>query len=205
MIKRVCVFCGSSPGARPAYAAAAAALSQCLVARGITIVYGGGNVGLMGVLADTARAAGGEVIGVIPRALVAKEVAHTELPDLRIVESMHERKALMADLSDAFIAMPGGYGTFEEFCEILTWTQLGLQRKPCGILNIEGYYDHLLQMFDHAVAEQFVKPVHRRNVYRGRDAGIVGGSAARLPGAGGRQMARTRADLAILRRRRDGL
>ena len=162
MIKRVCVFCGSSSGARPAYAAAAVALSQCLAARGITIVYGGGNVGLMGVLADTARAAGGEVIGVIPRALVAKEVAHTELPDLRIVESMHERKALMADLSEAFIAMPGGYGTFEEFCEILTWTQLGLQRKPCGILNIEGYYDHLLRMFDHAVEEQFVKPVHRQ-------------------------------------------
>jgi uncharacterized protein (TIGR00730 family) len=113
------------------------------------------------VVADTARAVGGEVIGVIPRSLVAKEVAHTELPDLRIVESMHERKALMADLADAFIAMPGRYGTFEEFCEILTWTQLGLQRKPCGILNIEGYYNHLLQMFDHAVAEQFVKPAHR--------------------------------------------
>ncbi len=161
MIKRVCVFCGSSSGARPAYASAAVALAQSLVARGITIVYGGGNVGLMGILADTARAAGGEVIGVIPRGLVAKEVAHTELPDLRVVESMHERKALMAELSDAFIAMPGGYGTFEEFCEILTWTQLGLQRKPCGILNVEGYYDHLLHMFDHAVAEQFVKPVHR--------------------------------------------
>lgn len=160
-IKRVCVFCGSSRGARPAYASAATALAQCLVAREITIVYGGGNVGLMGILADTARAAGGEVIGVIPRGLVAKEVAHTELADLRVVESMHERKALMAELSDAFIAMPGGYGTFEEFCEILTWTQLGLQRKPCGILNVEGYYDHLLQMFDHAVAEQFVKPVHR--------------------------------------------
>ena len=161
MIKRVCVFCGSSPGARPAYASAAAALAQSLVARGITIVYGGGNVGLMGILADTARAAGGEVIGVIPRGLVAKELAHAGLTDLLVVESMHERKALMADLSDAFIAMPGGYGTFEEFCEILTWTQLGLQRKPCGILNVEGYYDPLLQMFDHAVAEQFVKPVHR--------------------------------------------
>ena len=115
----------------------------------------------MGILADSARAQGGEVIGVIPRGLVAKELAHAGLTDLRIVESMHERKALMADLSDAFIAMPGGYGTFEEFCEILTWTQLGLQRKPCGILNVEGYYDPLLQMFDHAVAEQFVKPVHR--------------------------------------------
>ncbi|MEO8049381.1 MAG: TIGR00730 family Rossman fold protein [Acidobacteriota bacterium] len=161
MVKRVCVFCGSSPGARPAYARAAEALARCLAARGLTIVYGGGNVGLMGVLADTARAAGGEVIGVIPRMLVAKEVAHTELPDLRIVESMHERKALMADLADAFIAMPGGYGTFEEFCEILTWTQLGLQRKACGILNVDGYYDHLLQMIDHAVEEQFVNRVHR--------------------------------------------
>jgi hypothetical protein len=161
MVKRVCVFCGSSPGARPAYAAAAAALAGSLVARGITIVYGGGNVGLMGILADTALAVGGEVIGVIPRGLVAKEVAHTGLSDLRVVESMHERKALMAELSDAFIAMPGGYGTFEEFCEILTWTQLGLQRKPCGILNVDGYYDHLLQMFDHAVAEQFVKRAHR--------------------------------------------
>ncbi len=161
MVKRVCVFCGSSPGARPAYALAAGALARYLAARELTIVYGGGNVGLMGVLADTARAAGGEVIGVIPRMLVAKEVAHTKLPDLRIVESMHERKALMADLADAFIAMPGGYGTFEEFCEILTWTQLGLQRKPCGILNVDGYYDPLLQMIDHAVEEQFVKPVHR--------------------------------------------
>jgi uncharacterized protein (TIGR00730 family) len=160
-IKRVCVFCGSSPGARPAYAAAAAAMARSLVARGLTIVYGGGNVGLMGTLADAARAAGGDVIGVIPRSLVAKEVSHTELPDLRIVESMHERKALMADLADAFIAMPGGYGTFEEFCEILTWTQLGLQRKPCGMLNTEGYYNPLLQMFDLAVVEQFVKPVHR--------------------------------------------
>ena len=169
-VKRVCVFCGSSSGARPAYAAAAAELAKCLVTRGLTIVYGGGNVGLMGVLADAARAAGGEVIGVIPRSLVAKEVAHTDLHDLRIVDSMHERKAMMADLADAFIAMPGGYGTFEEFCEILTWTQLGLQRKPCGILNINGYYDHLLRMFDHAVAEQFVKPVHREMFIADTDA-----------------------------------
>ena len=137
-------------------------MAKYLAAKGIAIVYGGGHVGLMGILADTARAAGGEVIGVIPRGLMAKEVADTQLGDLRIVESMHERKALMADLSDAFIALPGGYGTFEEFCEILTWTQLGLQRKPCGILNVEGYYDPLLQMFDRAVAEQFVKPVHRQ-------------------------------------------
>jgi len=169
MAKRICVFCGSHAGARPGYSAAAAALAKYLVSKNLAVVYGGGNVGLMGVLADTALAAGGEVIGVIPRSLVAKEVAHTRLSDLRIVSSMHERKALMAELSDAFIALPGGYGTFEEFCEILTWTQLGIQRKPCGILNVEGYYDRLLQMFDHAVAEQFVKPAHRQMVISGRD------------------------------------
>ena len=161
MIKRLYVFCGSSPGARPAYASAAVALAQCLVARGITIVYGGGNVGLMGILADTARAAGGEVIGVIPRGLVAKEVAHTELPDLRVVESMHERKALMADLSDAFIAMPGGYGTFEEFCEVVTWVQLGIIAKPCVVLNVGGYYDPLLAMFDRANAFGFISDRNR--------------------------------------------
>ena len=160
-MKSICVYCGSNAGSKPVYTERAIALGDRIARDGMRLVYGGGNVGLMGILADTARAAGGEVIGVIPRGLVAKEVAHTELADLRVVESMHERKALMADLSDGFIAMPGGYGTFEEFCEILTWTQLGLQRKPCGILNVEGYYDHLLQMFDHAVAEQFVKPVHR--------------------------------------------
>jgi hypothetical protein len=164
MIKRICVFCGSSPGSRPGYTAAAIALAKHLVARGISIVYGGSNVGLMGVLADTAIAAGGEVIGVIPQAMVVKEVAHGRLSQLKVVDSMHERKALMAELSDAFIAMPGGYGTFEEFCEVLTWTQLGFQQKPCGILNVEGYYDHLLKMFDHAVTEQFVKPAHRRIV-----------------------------------------
>ncbi len=169
-MKRICIFCGSSPGSRPAYAAAAEALARYLVSKGIAIVYGGGNVGLMGVLADTALAAGGEVIGVIPRSLVEKEVAHTRLRDLRIVNSMHERKALMAELSDAFIALPGGYGTFDEFCEILTWTQLGLQNKPCGILNVDGYYDRLLEMFDHAVQEQFVKPAHRQMVISESDA-----------------------------------
>jgi uncharacterized protein (TIGR00730 family) len=118
----------------------------------------------MGVLADTVLAVGGEITGVMPRALVVKERAHMGIPDLRVVESMHERKALMAELSDAFIAMPGGYGTLEEFCEILTWTQLGLEQKPCGILNVEGYYDSLLQLFDHAVAEQFLQSVHRQMV-----------------------------------------
>jgi uncharacterized protein (TIGR00730 family) len=118
----------------------------------------------MGLVADAALEAGGEVIGVIPQAMVEKERSHSRLSDLRVVGSMHERKALMAELSDAFIALPGGYGTFEEFCEVLTWTQLGLHRKPCGILNVEGYYDHLLSLFDHAVAEQFVKPAHRHMV-----------------------------------------
>jgi uncharacterized protein (TIGR00730 family) len=136
-------------------------LARCLVAEGIGIVYGGGNVGLMGVLADAALAEGGEVVGVIPRMLVDKEIAHRGLSELRVVGSMHERKALMADLSDAFIAAPGGYGTLDEFCEILTWTQLGLQRKPIGMLNVDGYFDRLLALFDHAVTEQFVKPMHR--------------------------------------------
>jgi uncharacterized protein (TIGR00730 family) len=164
MEKRICVFCGSSPGVRESYAAATVSLARTLVTSGISIVYGGGNVGLMGILADTAIAAGGKVIGVIPRSLVAKEVAHARLSELRVVDSMHERKAVMADLADGFIALPGGYGTLEEFCEILTWTQLGLQRKPCGLLNVDGYYDCLLHLFDHAVAEQFLKPVHRKIV-----------------------------------------
>ena len=169
MPRRICVFCGSSPGARPAYAAAAATLARLLAARGIAIVYGGGRVGLMGALADAALDAGGEVIGVMPRALVEKDVAHARLTDLRVAGSMHQRKALMAELSDAFIALPGGYGTFEEFCEALTWTQLGLQRKPCGILNVEGYYDPLLALFDRAVAERFLKPVHRAMAVSGSD------------------------------------
>jgi uncharacterized protein (TIGR00730 family) len=161
MRKRFCVFCGSSSGADPAYAIAAAALATHLAAKNISIVYGGSKTGLMGILADKALEASGEVIGVMPHALIAKEVAHTGLSDLRVVESMHQRKAVMAELSDGFIALPGGYGTLDEFCEILTWTQLGLERKPCGILNVQGYYDHLLQLFDHAVAEQFLRPAHR--------------------------------------------
>jgi uncharacterized protein (TIGR00730 family) len=139
-------------------------LARHLVANGIAIVYGGGKDGLMGRLADAALEAGGEVIGVMPRALVDRERSHPRLSELRVVGSMHERKAQMAELSDAFIALPGGYGTLEEFCEVLTWTQLGLQRKPCGILNIDGYYDPLLSLFDHAVEEQFLKPDHRRMV-----------------------------------------
>jgi uncharacterized protein (TIGR00730 family) len=164
MAKRICVFCGSSPGARPCYEEAAKSLARYLAANKITAVYGGGNVGLMGTLADTTLEAGGEIIGVIPEALLNREVSHTRIPDLRVVGSMHERKAMMAELADAFIAMPGGFGTFEDFCEVLTWTQLGLHRKPCGLLNVEGYYDPLLALFDHALAEHFLKPAHRQMV-----------------------------------------
>lgn len=172
MLKRVCVFCGSSDGARSSYREAAAMLGQVLAARRIGVVYGGGNIGLMGALADAALGAGGEVIGVIPEHLVNKELAHRGV-DLRIVHSMHERKALMADLADAFIALPGGYGTLEEFCEVLTWSQLGLHAKPCGLLNVDGYYDSLLGLFDHAVAEGFVRPPSR-------DIVLVDAQAARL-------------------------
>ena len=158
---RICVFCGSSAGVQPEYKAAAAEMGALLARKGIGLVYGGANVGLMGVIADSALAAGGDVIGVMPDSLVAKEVAHRQLRDLRIVSSMHERKALMAELSDAFIALPGGYGTLEEFCEVLTWSQLGIHRKACGLLNTCGYYDGLLALLDHAVAERFLKPVNR--------------------------------------------
>lgn len=169
MASRICVFCGSSTGRNPIYLSAAAALANELVARGISIVYGGGKAGLMGVIAETALAAGGEVIGVMPRDLVDKERAHLSLTQLYVVASMHERKALMAELADAFIALPGGYGTFEEFCEVLTWTQLGLHRKPCGILNVHGYYNALLNLFDHALDEEFVRPEHREMVISSPD------------------------------------
>jgi uncharacterized protein (TIGR00730 family) len=158
------VFCGSSHGLRSSYLQAATSLATLLVARDIGIVYGGGRVGLMGAVADAALAAGGDVIGVIPQALVDKEVSHRGLADLRIVKSMHERKALMAELSDAFIALPGGFGTLEEFCEVVTWSQLGLHRKACGLLNVDGYFDSLLAFFNHATAEQFIKPVHRGSI-----------------------------------------
>src|SRR5580693_9468780 len=157
----VCVFCGSNPGRRPEYLAGAADLGRTLAARGIRVVYGGAHVGLMGALADAVLAAGGEVVGVIPGLLVDAEVAHPGLSDLRVTGSMHERKALMADLSDGFVALPGGFGTLEEFCEVLTWSQLGLHAKPCGILNVLGYYSPLLAMFDHAVEERFLKPENR--------------------------------------------
>ncbi|MCU0537871.1 MAG: TIGR00730 family Rossman fold protein [Hydrococcus sp. Prado102] len=168
-MKRVCVFCGSSMGSRPAYKLAAQAMGEALARRGLGLVYGGGNVGLMGVVADAVLAAGGEAIGVIPDFLVAKEIAHSGLSKLHVVGSMHDRKALMAELSDGFIAMPGGYGTLEEFCEVLTWSQLGLHQKPHGLLNIEGYYDPFLRLFDHALAEQFLKQIHRSLVIEASD------------------------------------
>src|SRR4051812_49148308 len=150
---RVCVFCGSNPGARPEYAAAARAVGRALAERGRGLVYGGGNVGLMGVCADAALAAGGEVIGVIPDALQTAEVAHGGLTRLHVVRTMHERKALMADLSDAFAALPGGFGTLDELFEILTWAQLGIHAKPVAILNVAGFFDPLLAMLDHQTAE----------------------------------------------------
>jgi uncharacterized protein (TIGR00730 family) len=160
-MRRICVFCGSSPGSRPEYRAAAEEMGAELVRKNVGLVYGGGNVGLMGIIADAVLKAGGEAIGVIPENLMALEVGHKGLTKLHVVRSMHERKALMADLSDAFIAMPGGFGTLEEFCEMVTWTQLGLHAKPCGILNIRGYYTPLLRMFDHAEDEGFLKPENR--------------------------------------------
>ncbi len=160
-MKRICVYCGSRSGKRPEYTQAAHLLANELILRGIGLVYGGAHVGIMGQLADAVLAKNGEVIGVIPEDLVTKEVAHYGLTELKIVGSMHERKSLMADLADGFIALPGGLGTLEELFEILTWAQLGLHRKPCGLLNIDGYYDGLVAFLDHAVDEQFVKPVDR--------------------------------------------
>ena len=159
-MKRICIFCASSPGNRPEYAAAAEEMATELVNRKIGLVYGGSKVGLMGVLADAVLGAGGEAVGVIPKNLMEREVGHAGLSKLH-VQSMHERKALMADLSDAFIALPGGFGTLEEFCEVVTWSQLGLHAKPCGILNVLEYYSPLLAMFDHAVEERFLKPENR--------------------------------------------
>jgi hypothetical protein len=160
-IQRLCVFCGSSSGARPIYAEAAAELGRELVKSGVALVFGGGRVGLMGVVADSVLAAGGEAIGVMPRALVEKEIAHTSLTKLHVVESMHQRKAVMADLADAFLLLPGGYGSWEEFLEVVTWLQLGIHRKPCALLNVAGYYDALLSQASHALAEGFLRPAHK--------------------------------------------
>ena len=173
MIRRICVFCGSNNGGNPVYIDTAQALGQLLAREGIGVVYGGGSVGLMGVLADSALQAGGEVIGVIPHALWAREVGHRGLTDLRIVETMHERKSMMADMADAFIALPGGLGTLEEIFEIWTWAQLGLHTKPVGFLDVEGYFEGLMTFLDRAVREQFVRPPHRKIAIVEKDAAAL--------------------------------
>ncbi|MDP7015621.1 MAG: TIGR00730 family Rossman fold protein [Pirellulaceae bacterium] len=172
-------------GANPAFEQAAVTLGGLLAERGLKLVYGGGNIGLMGVVADAAMSAGGEVMGVIPRALADKELAHHGVTELRVVRSMHERKALMADCADAFIAMPGGYGTLEELCEVITWSQLGMHNKPCGLLNVAGYYDALLRQFDDGVSGRFIRPQHRAIVLSAADPEslLEKLSAQRLPRA----------------------
>jgi uncharacterized protein (TIGR00730 family) len=160
-MRRICVYCGSNVGENPIYRETARQMGTLLASTGIGLVYGGGNVGLMGVLADAALAAGGEVLGIIPGGLFSREVGHPGLTELRVVETMHERKALMADLSDGFIALPGGMGTLDELFEILTWAQLGIHAKPCGLLNVAGYFDPLIALLDHMVAEKFLRPEHR--------------------------------------------
>jgi uncharacterized protein (TIGR00730 family) len=172
-VKRLCVFCGSSSGGHPDYVEAAEDLGRALAAAGIGLVYGGASVGLMAAIAEAALAAGGEAVGVIPQALVDREIAHAGLSDLRIVGSMHERKALMAELSDGFVALPGGMGTLDELFEAYTWTQLGLLSKPLGLLDVRGYFAQLAAFLDHAVAERFLTPEHRRMLVVEDDAGAL--------------------------------
>jgi hypothetical protein len=173
VISRVLVFCGSSPGARPEYAQEADALGRLLAERGLGLVYGGARVGLMGAVADGALTAGGEVVGVIPRQLVEHEIAHTGLSELHEVTTMHERKALMAELSDAVVALPGGTGTLDELFELFTWSQLGLHRMPIGLLDVAGYWQPLLALLDHLVAERFLRAEHRQTLLVDRDAGAL--------------------------------
>lgn len=180
----ICVYCGSNTGAAPEYRAAAVAMGEALARRGITLVYGGGQVGLMGILADSCIDAGGQVIGVIPDFLHQKEIAHPRVPDMRIVNSMHERKLMMAEESDAFIAMPGGLGTLEELFEVWTWSQLGRHEKPVGVLNVNGYYDQLLGFLDHVRGEGFVEEKHRAMLKCGEtpDAVVDALQAYEFPG-----------------------
>ena len=160
MITSLCVFCGSSKGSQPVYEDTARRLGQYLVQKKITLVYGGANVGLMGIVADTVLAGGGRVVGVMPKSLVEREVAHGGLTEMHIVDGMQERKALMADLSDGFVSLPGAFGTLDELFEVLTWNQLGIIRKPSGLINVAGFYNHLIKMLDHAVHEKFLRPEH---------------------------------------------
>jgi len=160
-LKRISVFCGSRDGSRSSYVQAAEALGRALLQRGIGLVYGGGGVGMMGRISETVKSGGGEIIGIIPNALLAREAGRNDIGELRIVRSMHERKAMMVEISDGFIAIPGGFGTFEEFCEIVTWAQLGLHAKPVGLLNVDSYFDPLIAQFDRAVTEEFAYPENR--------------------------------------------
>lgn len=182
-MRSVCVFCGSNTGAGEAYADAARALARAIAGRGLRLVYGGGSIGLMGVLGDAALAAGGHVIGVTPRRLLEKELVHPGLTELRVVGTMHERKALMAELSDGFIALPGGLGTLDELFEALTWTQLGIHRKPCALFDVDGYFEKLIAFLDHAVAQRFVKVEHRSMLIteRAPEALLDRLSSVRLP------------------------
>jgi uncharacterized protein (TIGR00730 family) len=168
-IRKLCVFCGSNEGRDPVYRSAAQSLGRMLVRRGVALVYGGGSVGLMGVLADTVLSGGGEVTGVIPTALATKEVQHAGLTHTHVVDNMHARKAMMNELSDGFVALPGGYGTLEELFEVVTWAQLGLHGKPIGLLNVVGYFDGLLGCIDSAVAEGFIRPEHRKLLVSGSE------------------------------------
>jgi uncharacterized protein (TIGR00730 family) len=172
-VQAVCVFCGSRVGSRPIYSEAARRLGTVVAERGLRLVYGGGKVGLMGLLADAALAAGGEVVGVIPKALLEKEIGHEGLSDLRVVGSMHERKMLMAELSNGFVALPGGYGTLEEFLEVLSWAQLSIHEKPCALLEVDGFFDPLLGLFNRAVEDGFVHPDHRSLVLSGDQPGAL--------------------------------
>lgn len=169
-MKRLCVFCGSSHGRKPQYREAARQLGREMARRGIELVYGGGNIGLMGEVATAVLAAGGNVIGVLPRSMLERELAHSGIQDLRIVRTMHERKALMAQLSDGFIALPGGLGTFDELFEILTWSQLGIHDKPVGLLDVDDYFGPLWQLFEHSIQEGFVIEGHRSLLLRATDA-----------------------------------
>lgn len=173
-LRALCVFCGASPGVRPEYVAAGEALGRLLAARGIDLVYGGGGIGMMGAVARAAIGAGGRVIGIIPERLERKEIAQQGLTELHVVQSMHERKAMMADRADAFVALPGGYGTLEEFFEVLTWAQLGFHTKPVALMNTLGFYDPLFAVLDHMVSEGFVRPQHRGMVLTADDpAGVL--------------------------------
>jgi len=172
-IKKICVYCGSSPGKNPAYSLAAKALAKALCERNIGLVYGGAAVGVMGTIANAVLEAGGEAIGVIPKSLAVKEVAHESLTKLHVVASMHERKAMMAELSDGFIALPGGWGTLEEIFEILTWAQLGFHDKPCALLNIEGYYDQLIAFLENSFQQQFVNELCRPMLIEAHNPGML--------------------------------